>query len=596
MGSSQWVQAQGVDDLVVLPPDCSDFPIMSTQIKPMIKTEGVDDLQIEDVTVIENGRPVTVVALEKQRAGVHFTLAINGDRRFVLRDADGISPYDRMRAVLGDWVDARRFASEDSFSLVTQEAALVRNTINRETWIEGLTDYQPNFRGMTPDLASLETALVLSAERVVPFGVDKALLYITPPPAPEEIVPILTLTETARSAGIEVSVWMLGEDYFLANDQGGALIELAAVTGGQFFHYTGTEPLPDPERYLKELGFYYDLGFESTIRQEGTYTIEVIAALPDGEVRGQSAEFYIDVQPPNPILLSPPAGIERTAPVDWEGDFDALTPDQVTIEFILEFQDDYPRDLVRSRLVVDGRVVDENDQAPFETLAWDLTPLVEPGEYTIQVWVEDSLGLTGETIQTPIQVEVLLPEPEPPISSQQIGVIVVGVILGAAVVLLIIWLARHFLQGKFAHHMARRIFDARRKRGVMGADASDQGDVIYATLLPLVDDNPQGEMTAIHITQRQTVFGSDPNRADQALSSEDIAELHARLRVRDGIFWLSDSGSASGTWVNYGLIGRDPVQIQPGDVIHLGSIGFRFTMVDVVPVEKPTVSKYEPLL
>jgi len=588
---------QVMDSLTVLPPDDAEFPILSVQFKanndPGISFE---DLDLDDLSVFENGQRVTALALEQQQVGVHFTLAINGDRRFDLRDAQGNSPYQQILAVFSNWVGLRRFGPEDTLTLVTQQSTPIRNTIDRNAWLEALENYQPDFRNMVPDLVSLETAIRLAEERVVPFGVDKVLVYITPPPLLEEINAVTTLTEAARSAGIQVNVWMLGEEFFLTNAQGGALIDLAALTGGEFFYFTGTGNLPDPETYLEGLGVTYTLQFESGIRETGTYTIQVVADLPSGEWRGESGEFYIDVQPPKPILLSPPAVILREPPRNWEGDLDALIPASQVIEFLLEFPDDYPRDLVISRLYVDGQVVDQRDETPFTSLTWDLTSLVETGEHILYVEVADSLGLMGETILTPIQVEVQLPEPEPPLSNQQLGMIVISVILTATVILLIIWMTRHFLKGKLAHRMAMKIFDVRRKPGTAGYIGPEHAHGLYATLIPLEDPGIDMEHKAIPITRSQTAFGSDPERVDQVLEGEDISRLHARLRVKDGVFWLIDVGSDGGTWVNYALIGREPVQLHPGDLIHFGILGFRFTMIDSSSPPVATVSNYEPLL
>ncbi|MFU8826816.1 MAG: FHA domain-containing protein [Brevefilum sp.] len=589
------VAGQGDQTLIVLPPDCADFPVLATQIKPRL-VPGVEavDLRIEDLTVRENGQAVEVLSLEKEHGGVHFTLAINGDRRLDIRDAEGESPYDRIRLALNNWAAGRRFSPGDTLSLVTQEGAPVRNTSDRGVWMEALNEYQPNFRAMTPDLASLETALRLSAERVVPFGVDKALLYITPPPSPEEIIPLAALTETARAAEIQVHVWMLGEDFYLSNDQGAALINLAAITGGQFFHYTGVEALPDPASYLEGIGVYYNLTYTSSIREEGTYRITIQTT--DGQLRGESGDFYLDVQPPKPILLSPPSAITRTAPQGWDGSPQGLTPPSIPIEFMLEFPDHYVRDLAVSRLLVDGRVVDERTEAPFDPLTWDITALDEPGEYALQVWVEDTLGLSGETILTPIQVSLVFPETEPRVSIETIGVMAVRALLGAAALLLIIWGLRRLFKTPFAQRLAKKLFEPRPKTTDHRPVSSDQHSVPYATLLPLSADNTAGERAAVDIRSRHTSFGSDPKRADLALDGAGIAGLHARLRAVDGKFWLSDCGTTEGTWINYERIGGEPVQLHPGDLIHFGSVGFRFTIINEDAPPTATVKKYDLLL
>ena len=595
------VRAQSPDSLIILPPETENFPTLSVQFKPRYIT-GVDgfDLGIEDLTVSENGRNVPVVDLEKQHQGVHFTLAINGDRWFDLRDASGVSPYQRIQDVLIEWVGSRRFASGDTLSLFTQEFAAIRNTTDREGWIDALVNYQPNFRTMTPNLDSLEAALRAAEERVVPFGVDKAILYITPPPSRAEISELMTLAETARAAGVQVNVWMLGEELFLTNEQGGALIDLAAVTGGQFLYYTGLELPPMPETYLENLGYFYTLRYESGIRERGTYAIQVMADLPDGELRGESGDFVINVEPPKPIFLSPPATILRTAPDDWDGESATLNPTRVEIEYLIEFPDQYPRELAKSWLYVDGRVVDTLDEGLFLTndtnqvLIWDVADLAEPGEYMLQVKIEDRLGLQGETIVIPIQVEVQLPEPEETLSSQQIGTIVVGGILVVSVVLMMMWAGHKFLQSPFAQRVAKKVFDSTRKMQPARGMPLDEG--IFATLLPLENGNLEKEPSVIFINKRQMAIGHDPNQVDQVLMGENVSGLHARFRVREGKCWLSDSGSEGGTWVNYERIGRDPLQLQPGDLIHFGDVAFRFTVVDPASPPRAVVIRYEPIL
>lgn len=593
----QPVLAQERDLLIVLPPDVSDFPTHAIQIKPAfgIHTQ-MADIQIDDLEVQENEKVVTVFELEKQKGGVHFTLVINGDGRMDVRDVIGESPYNRIQGVFRDWVQFRRFNPGDSLSLITQEGPAIRNSIDRSAWVQALEDYQPNFRSMVPDLTSLETALRLTEERVVPFGVDKALIYITPPPTAQEIIPLTTLAETARSAEIQVHVWMLGEEFFLNNDQGRALINLADRTGGQFFHYTGLEDLPDPETYLDGLGIFYNLRYETTIREKGTYTVRVAVDTPQGEIQGISGEFFIDVQPPKPILISPPAIIERQPPQDWDGAVASLNPVSMDLEFMLEFPDQYPREIAFSRLYVDGRIVDERTQVPFTSLSWDLTALDQPGNFMLQVKVEDSLGLTGETILTPVQVVLLLPEPEAQPSMQQVGLIVVWVLLGAATILIILWFGRNFLQTAFAQQIAKSIFEWRRKTDDEVINLADGPGRTLATLIPLMTTYQNWAEAAIPITQNHTAFGSDPDKVSQVLVGEDISGVHARMRASEGDFWLTDCGTVGGTWVNYVPIGKDPVQIRSGDLIHFGATGFRFTMIDMKAPPKAGTTRYKPIL
>jgi hypothetical protein len=237
--------------------------------------------------------------------------------------------------------------------------------------------------------------------------------------------------------------------------------------------------------------------------------------------------------------------------------------------------------------------VDERRQPPFEILTWDLTALVEPGEYSLQVEVTDAIGLSGETIVTPVQVALILPEPEPPVSYQTIGLILVGTLLAAAALILIIWSVRRLLRSTFTQRWLKKAFEFQQKPAVDSLTLADQQRTHFATLIPLAMPHADWEQSAIRITKPHTAFGSNPARVDQVLEGEDLDGLHARMRLVADSFWLSDCGTAGGTWINYTLIGSEPVQLNPGDLIHFGAAAFRFTIIDMDSPPSPVLEKYD---
>ena len=115
----------------------------------------------------------------------------------------------------------------------------------------------------------------------------------------------------------------------------------------------------------------------------------------------------------------------------------------------------------------------------------------------------------------------------------------------------------------------------------------------FATLLPLESGISGWKQAAIQIMQARTVIGSDPERASLLLSGDTIDGLHARLQVEQGTFWLMDCGSRCGTWINYNPIGNQPVELHPGDLIHIASAGFRFTIIDMASPPGATIEKYK---
>jgi hypothetical protein len=591
------VIGQTTSSLLVQPPTTDEFPLLSVQIKPptTLDIEG-GPLSQDQIQVYENERQVDVLSLEKTRIGVHFTLAINGSTFFDLNDENGVSPYDRILAVLGGWASTREFDEADSWSLVTNESLNIRNSASPEAWRRSLMNYEPNFRVVIPDLGSLSSAIEAARDRVVPFGVDKSILYITTAPSPEQIEAVNALSVEAQLAGIQVNVWMVAEDLFLANDQGAALINLAQNSGGSFFNYTGTESLPNPETYLSSIGSFYTLTYETQIRETGSYPLRVQINTPQGDITGESIPFYLEVEPPNPILLTPPETIERRSGQGTENGTQNLFPDLADINILIEFPDDHPREIRASRLIVDGQVVQQKDQAPFDTLTWDISSLTESGEVRLQVEVIDSLGLSGRTIETPVQIVLIEPDPESTalMDGPWIIVIVIGASLILAFGLFRLWTSEWGKKVlKFFHKDKQEHTSQLDQDAQSGSDSFYRGD---ANLHPLSLETSFDLTQRIPIAKSTLIIGSDPEAVDILLNDLSIAGTHVQLQYDQGRYWIKILDSTRGTWVNYKLLGRDPWQIKPGDIIHIGDLGFRFTIINAEQEPEVSVSKYKPNL
>ena len=595
LSSTMRVIGQTTSSLLVQPPNTDQFPLFSVQIKPPM-TQDIEGgpLSQDQIQVYENEGQVDVLSLEQTRIGVHFTLAINGSTFFDLNDENGFSPYDRILEVLTGWVSTREFDEADSWSLVTNESLSIRNTASTEVWRLSLMNYEPNFRNVIPDLESLATAIEVARDRMVPFGVDKSILYITTPPSPEQIETVNALSVEAQLAGIQVNVWMVAEDLFLANAQGAALINLAQNTEGSFFNYTGTESIPNPESYLSSIGSFYTLTFETQIRETGSYPLQVQVSLPEGDISGESIPFYLEVEPPNPILITPPDTVERRSGQGTENDTPNFFPDLADINILIEFPDGHPREIRTSRLIVDGKVVQEKDQAPFDTLTWDISSLTESGEVRLQVEIVDSLGLSGRTIETPVQIVLIEPEPESTALMDQPWVI--AIVIGASLIL-VFGLFR-LLKSEWGKKVLKLFHkDKQAHASQVDQDAQFGSDPFYrgdATLHPLSVETSFDLSQRIPVTKSTLIIGSDPEAADIFLSAPSIAGMHAQLQYHQGRYWIKNLDSTRGTWVNYHLMNSEPWQIKPGDIIYIGDLGFRFTIINAEQEPEVSVSKYKP--
>ena len=440
---------QDVVNLVVLPPEIEDFPVLSVSFEiTNLPNQPVPNIDIEQLTLFENDRQVPILSYEQVETGVHFALAINGGREFDIRDANGVSPYQTMSSEILGWASSRTFSPDDAWSFVTNEGIAIHNTNSNRSWITAVDTYQPDFRKLVPRTDALEKSIQMLKDWTVPFGVDKALLYITVPPSPDQITSIRTLTQEALTAGIHVSVWMIGDGYYLTNDQGGALIDLASLSGGQFFHFTGTETIPDPELNISYLGNYFSLTYQSHVRQTGTYPLSLTIDLPDGPVAGESTPFYIEVSPPKPVLLSPPTTITRQALSNVPDPMARLEPQIIALEFIVEFPDGRPREIEESRLFIDGDLSNVNTTPPLNRMDWDLSSRTESGQHTIQIEVKDTLGLSSRTIELPVVVELMSTSPSAAdiLPRQQTGLLISGAIFLAALIILFVWGFRQIIR------------------------------------------------------------------------------------------------------------------------------------------------------
>jgi pSer/pThr/pTyr-binding forkhead associated (FHA) protein len=94
---------------------------------------------------------------------------------------------------------------------------------------------------------------------------------------------------------------------------------------------------------------------------------------------------------------------------------------------------------------------------------------------------------------------------------------------------------------------------------------------------------------AILLNRREITFGSDAAQVTDVLEDPSVNPLHARLVYSDGAFIISDLQSVAGTWVNYTPVSSLGVQLEHGDVIHIGRVVFRFELSVPPEQKKPRV-------
>jgi hypothetical protein len=298
-------------------------------------------------------------------------------------------------------------------------------------------------------------------------------------------------------------------------------------------------------------------------------------------------------------------------------------------------------------LFVDGTPVAFDTEPPFDQIAWDLRTYREDGSHKVRVEVVDVLGLSSSSREIPIEVDVrTTPRSILALLTRQAPLVAALAVVASGVVLaLVLILGGRIRPAQVTHWPGTgprglaRILTRVGNRGkldpvtqpVRGASpagefpddaqtARPEKDLseaktepgtrarpswvtrlqrhsrrvlpnAHASLARLADSEQATVPAPIGITTDEVTFGRDPQQATQILDDPSVEPLHARLRLADGVYRLSDEGSTAGTWVNYTPVSREGVSLEHGDLVHIGRVGFRFLIREPARLRKPMITR-----
>ncbi|MDZ4158420.1 MAG: FHA domain-containing protein, partial [Anaerolineaceae bacterium] len=239
----------------------------------------------------------------------------------------------------------------------------------------------------------------------------------------------------------------------------------------------------------------------------------------------------------------------------------------------------------------------------------------------LQIEIEDELGLSQASIQTPIEVIVQAsPRGLSDLFAERPLLIAAAVLVAGGVL----------LTAAIAGRRSLRLWETRRKRkleadplhqkvkirqepslqpgrsmrvaqpphtrwGQPAATPQQQPESSAPAQFIRITDNgqpiPAGNMP---ITRSEITIGSDPRQAVFVIDSPTVNPLHARLyQTPQGGYILVDAGSVAGTWVNYTPVSRQGVHLEHGDLIQIGNAAFRFELGSPVETRRPTTTPHK---
>ncbi|MCU0485689.1 MAG: FHA domain-containing protein [Anaerolineales bacterium] len=399
--------------------DTSTFP----EVKLFFDLHAADGtfipgIEKKQVTVYENNIPLAVSELQQLRVGVQFVTAITLGPAFGVRDGSGVSRYEYLVQGLQGW--QWKTENQDDLSLLISSGPELIHSDNPADWLQTLAGYQPVARQETPNLQLLNQALDVASDESPQPGMDRVVLFITPPLGTEAAAGLQSIAERARQEGIRINVWLVASPEYGELIQADMLANLASQTAGKFFFFTGTETVPDLESYLEPQRAIYSLGYHSEITSTGAFPVRVEVSLAEASVVTPDKLVQFNIQPPNLVFLAAPVEILRApaAPsssrsamqptaIPWE---ESLAPTQQTLQIVVEFPDGRVRELTRSALYVNGVLEAVNTQPPFDEFIWSLEQITQTQQVVLRAEVTDALGLTSSTVDFPVQVTIQVPE------------------------------------------------------------------------------------------------------------------------------------------------------------------------------------------
>ena len=339
----------------------------------------------------------------------------------------------------------------------------------------------------------------------------------------------------------------------------------------------------------------------------------------------QEQTFSVDLQPPNPILVSPPLQIVRSPPADDPYNDKVLQPAEQHIDIIVEFPDGHKRPLVRTTLYVDGQVVAENKVEPFDAFTWDLSGI--PQQRRAQDRgrsrgcaqpEQDQHGNPGDRHGHPGAARRWRPSLAATASTSP------GArwALAGLVLLLILFVGR--LPAIFSRRRTSRQAQVDPVTQSVAADAGAtrpmHGRTTKRRRVVSTNGNAPAAEAAAHLRALQpdplaapgqtfkpapgspsrwpltrSRLGPIPRNPATCWTTRPCDARHARItKTAGGDYFIVDAGTIGGTWVNFEPVGQTAHLLQHGDLIHFGQLVFRFELKEPPPPVQPRISKPPP--
>jgi hypothetical protein len=573
------VSAQSPEIVRVSGPIIDQFPRMTVYVA-VIDDSGryIPGLSASNFSVLEDEIPISQVSVLEEEVGTRQTFVINTSSDLKLRDALGRSRFDLIRQALLKWwrLPEASLLDRDDLTLISVEGTLSSHQSSAANLAAILDQFQPAFEDSITGYDLLLQALMFPADPASAPKLATHVIFFTSLLRGPRGLAVENIIARARETGTTIHPVLIGPPDVLEQPEIESLRELAEATGGRLILFNPDLGLTDLADRILAQRVQYQLTYPSLVATAGIHQIQVRVREDNQESISDAQSFEINVRPPEATFITPPDRIIRRTD-DPNLALSSLPPTSQTLRVLLTFPDGYPRPITQSQLWVDGEVVAQNLMPPYDNFEWDLSGYVNTATHTLQVYVEDDLGVGGSSIFHSVDIIVEVPPRglaalRPALGSllAAFAVLVAGVVLAVGLI--------NMGRQRAAPSSAANETSVRRSVPLKRAGLRERADRQVEAYLMMLD--PEGsESRAIPLSGAEFIMGSDPSLTSDPIDDPSVAGIHARLtRQAAGNFLIRDQGSVAGTWINFELIPEEGQLLKHGDMIHVGRVAFRFQL------------------
>lgn len=576
-------------------PDISQFPDIQLRVMT-IDGQGapLPEDQIANLTLRENGVPIPDYDLRFIPVGIDTILVIDADTTIGFEDGVGGTRLDQVKDSIVRY--ANRFMSPAGLDRVSilvpsrdnsEGMFLIEDASDPQAVITAIENYNPVLPEEAPVNEILTQALA-HHETNQENGRYQSILLFSDAFKLSQQLDYPTVTERAQTNQVPIYVAVLGG---LPTQE--AIGNAGAVSSPTRGYYV-TMPLAaeaDPIYLVwQRQGNQPQLSYSSLLDETGSYPISInIGTLTANTTLDLTLEApQVEIALGSPILRrlgeTPDTPLEDLQPtvhaipvqVTW---LDGLTRQLTAVTFRINGQP-YPLPTLPQP--------DENGRFEIE---WNVQN-VGTGAYDLDVQILDELGFdaASDLFIVTMAIERPLPPtpiPQPSPTPQPVDKInelaqrprtdLILILIGFASLGIILVMIRLIMRERrkieLANYRAQRqeILQDRAAQKMVAPIEEDQPEPMAATLIPLEAE----DKTPIPLDADMITIGRDEESNDLVLADRSVSPLHARIRQRNGRFWLYDEGSETGTYLNHARLGLSPKQLEHGDTIRIGRLRFQ---------------------